>query len=120
MGKGVIDRFPAILAAVVPFVEARRKPSGGFGATPKLPATIEDTYYALNILNLARQYEAVEGKGFAPDSDENLRSYLDGCRRSLSPGARTTFHLLWCCRTVGIPFDPDAVETAVLDRKSVV
>ncbi|MFZ5799413.1 MAG: prenyltransferase/squalene oxidase repeat-containing protein [Thermodesulfobacteriota bacterium] len=116
MGRGVIGSLSAILASVIPFVEARRKSSGGFGATPKLPATIEDTYYALNILGLARQYGAVEGNLFTPDSDENLRSYLDGCRRSLSPGARTTFHLFWCCRTVGIPFDPDAVETAALDN----
>lgn len=115
MGSVVIDRFAAILAAAVPFVEARRKPSGGFGATPRLPATIEDTYHALNILGLARQYDEL-GKGFDLAEDENLRSYLEGCRRTLSVGSRMTFQLLWCCRTAGLALDSDAVEAAVLDR----
>ncbi len=34
------------------FVKARHKASGGYGATPYLPATIEDTYHAVEIVVL--------------------------------------------------------------------
>jgi hypothetical protein len=33
------------------------------GATPRLPATAEDTYYALKILDLALQYGAMDDGG---------------------------------------------------------
>ncbi|MDW7772835.1 MAG: prenyltransferase/squalene oxidase repeat-containing protein [Desulfobulbaceae bacterium] len=105
-----------ILTAAVPFVLSRRKETGGFAATPTLPATIEDTFHALNILDLARQYGAEEEKGFDPSADENLRSYLDGCRRSLPVGARITFQLLWCCRIAGLTLAAEAVESVVIDR----
>jgi len=103
-----------ILTAAVPFVLSRRKETGGFGATPRLPATIEDTYHALRILDLARHCGVLDAVELDPTVDEHLHAYLDGCRRSFSVGARTTFHLLWCCRIAGLAFDQDVVETAVL------
>lgn len=115
MGSGATDHLTLILSAAIPFVEARRKPSGGFGATPKLPTTIEDTYHALNVFGLIRQHGGAVEKKFDPFADENLRSYLDGCRRTLSVGIKTTFQMLWCCRTAGVAFDPDAVEEAVIN-----
>ena len=57
---GLESNLRGIFNAVMPFVLARKKESGGFGATPRLPATIEDTYHALQILQLARQNEAVD------------------------------------------------------------
>jgi hypothetical protein len=65
-----------IITAAIPFVAARKKETGGFGATPRLPATIQDTYHALHILQLARQYEAVDESACLSPSDEKLRSYL--------------------------------------------
>jgi len=35
---------------ILEFVRAREKAQGGFGATPRLPATVEDTYFAVRIL----------------------------------------------------------------------
>ncbi|HER62357.1 MAG TPA: hypothetical protein ENO11_00045 [Desulfobacteraceae bacterium] len=119
MAAGKSDRFTIILGAAIPFVEARRKQASGFSATPSLPPTIEDTYHALNILGLARRYDAVQGKGFDPAMDEDLRFYLDGCRRSLSVGARTTFQMLWCCRAAGLGLDRDAVAAVALDRMRI-
>ncbi|WP_456433406.1 prenyltransferase/squalene oxidase repeat-containing protein [Thermosulfuriphilus sp.] len=43
---------PEIVSKVTPFILTREKAGGGFGATPKLPATVEDTYYALRALRL--------------------------------------------------------------------
>jgi hypothetical protein len=105
-----------IFAAAIPFVMARYKTTGGFGATPRLPATIEDTYHALNILCLARRYGAITGAAFAPDTDASLRSYLDACSRTLPAGARTTLQLFRCCRIARLAIDAPAVEAVVLNR----
>lgn len=113
MRETISDRLPAILSAAIPFVEARRKKSGGFGSTPGLPATIEDTYHALSILALAQR---TSGRGEAPAhlADEGLRSYLAGARQSMPAGTRTTFHLLQASRIVGLEFAPSAIARSVL------
>jgi len=112
MRETVSEWLPAILGATVPFVEARRKKTGGFGGTPGLPATIEDTYHALHVLALAQM---TSGRPGAPVclADENLRSYLTGARQSVPAGARTTYHLLQASRLAGLEFSPSAIERAV-------
>jgi hypothetical protein len=105
-----------IFSATIPFVMTRRKTTGGFGATPRLPATIEDTYHALNILNLARKYNALDKNEFDPLVDEPLRSYLETRRQTLTASTRTTFQMLWCCRTVGLELDRDAVAADAISR----
>jgi len=113
---GVDSKLRDIFMAAIPFVAARRKAEGGFGATPRLPATIEDTYNALHILELARKYEAIEESGLDPAADENLRTYLAARRQSLPAGVRITFQLLWCCKAIGLEFDRDFFETTVIAR----
>jgi len=110
----VKENLRGILTATVPFVLSRRKETGGFGATPRLPATIQDTYHALHVLDLARRHGVADSKGHDPATDVQLRSYLDRCRRSLSVGAATTFQMLWCCRTAGLKLEADAVESRVI------
>jgi prenyltransferase beta subunit len=117
--KGGDSKRRIIFRETIPFVTARRKANGGFGATPRLPATIEDTYHALNILGLARRYYAVTESEFNSIVDENLSSYLAACRQNLPAGVRTTFQLFWCCRFVGQKFDPHAIETTVLAKMAV-
>lgn len=103
-----------LFAAAIPFVMERRKESGGFGATRRLPATIQDTYHALNILNLSRQYTRPDGDVSALLTEDTLRSYLTACLPLLSTtGIGTTFQLLWSCRTAGVGFDQGSVATAV-------
>lgn len=105
-----------ICASVLPFVMARRKESGGFGATPRLPATIEDTYHALRILDLAGTHTPYGGQEFEASTDEALRSYLRSRRPVLSANVRTTFQWLWCCRAAGIEFDREAVAADTAAR----
>ena len=105
-----------ICMAAIPFVMARRKTTGGFGATPMLPATIEDTYHALNILNLARKYHAACDRESGPFTENNLLFYLTARRLSLLAGSRTTFQMLWCCRIAGLELDRDAIEAAVIAK----
>ena len=39
-----------VFSRAIDFVLLREKREGGFGATPKLPATIEDTFHSLKII----------------------------------------------------------------------
>jgi hypothetical protein len=96
------------------FIMARRKESGGFSATPRLPATIQDTYHALNIINLSRRFDRTTGDESSILATGNVRTYLAVCLRFLSSiGINTTFQLLWACKSTGVEFDHAAVETAV-------
>ncbi|MCK9295580.1 MAG: hypothetical protein M0P70_10910 [Desulfobulbaceae bacterium] len=105
-----------IITAAIPFVAVRKKETGGFGATPRLPATIQDTYHALHILQLARQCHAVDDGEYNPSADEKLRSYLTACRRILGVGVRTAFQLLWCCRAAGLALDRETVAATVTGK----
>ena len=87
---------------VLPFVGARRKESGGYGATPMLPATVEDTYYALRILSTLKPQAS-----HSFTQDRALKNYLTKISETEWVGARTTFHFLAACAMVKIPVDPD-------------
>jgi len=113
---GVDSKLRDIFMAAIPFVTVRRKPDGGFGATPRLPATIEDTFNALHILRLAKEFEAVDESGLDPSADKNLRAYLAVRRQTLPAGIRITFQLLWCCKAIGLEFDQDFFEKTVIAR----
>lgn len=103
-----------LFTATIPFVMERRKESGGFGATRRLPATIQDTYHALNILNLSRQYTLSDGDVSTLLTEDTLRSYLTACLPLLSTtGIGTTFQLLWSCQTAGVEFDHGVAARAV-------
>ncbi|MHB8811269.1 MAG: prenyltransferase/squalene oxidase repeat-containing protein [Desulfobulbaceae bacterium] len=105
-----------LFTATIPFVMERRKESGGFGATRRLPATIQDTYHALNILNLSREYTVPGGDAYEPTED-GLRAYLTASLRLLSStGISTAFQLLWSCRSAGVEFDQGSVATAVSNK----
>ena len=109
-------KLSEIFTAAIPFVTARSKKDGGFGATPMLPATIEDTYHALKIRQLARKYDPGDDSTFDPSADENLLRYLEACRHILPTGVRTTFQLLWCCWTAGLELSQDIIETTVIPK----
>ncbi|MBI4791210.1 MAG: hypothetical protein HY789_00315 [Deltaproteobacteria bacterium] len=115
MTRDFSEDFKQITAAAIPFVEKRRKAAGGFGATPRLPATIEDTFYALHILLLARSI-GVPTPGPEPEADPGLHAWLDNARRTLQPGLRTIFHLLSSCRLAGLAPAGDSLLAAVLAR----
>lgn len=111
------QQLRSLCIPAVSFVMARCKESGGFGATPKLPATILDTYHALNILDLSRRLVPAAGIDDTLLSGDKVRAYLAASLRLLSSiGISTAFHLLWACRTAGVAFDHPAVERAVNAR----
>lgn len=92
-------------AGVVAFVAKRRKESGGYGATPRLPATIEDTFEAVAI---GRELEILAPAARLPQppgNDRELQAYLREAERRTWPGLRTTAQLITACRFLGLPVD---------------
>ncbi len=75
------------------FVLARQKQDGGFGLTPRLPATVEDTYYAVRILELLGEDETLT----------RTRDYLERLDWSISRRARTTYALVYLRRKFACP-----------------
>lgn len=55
--------LPAIQYDVVDFVMSRWQASGGFGFVPSLPASVEDTYHAVRILETIRPLSEAEVSG---------------------------------------------------------
>lgn len=106
-------QFRDIIKKAIPFVLVRRKDTGGFSATPQLPATITDTYHALRILELARRYNAMGGYKYLPLLDNNLHSYLTESDLRLQFGARIRFQRLWCCRIAGLDIDRHLVRETI-------
>jgi hypothetical protein len=99
-GKNMPVSLIDIAAGVPAFVRVRRKISGGYGATPRLPATVEDTYHALRILSALEQKSP---PGFRQDRE--LVNYLSRMGETEGMDARTTFHFLAACVMAGVPVD---------------
>ena len=90
-------KFAYNLSKAVCFTLERKKIDGGFGATPKLPATLEDTFHALRILETVERY-----CGLSKDVkfDENLHSdfLLRFIEKRPNLGMKSAFQLIWCMK----------------------
>jgi uncharacterized membrane protein len=89
-------------AKLVEFVAIRRKESGGYGATRRLPATVEDTYEAVGLLAAMADHASVP---VAPADDGALAGYLARVQARPWLGLATTFQLLATCRRLGVAVD---------------
>jgi hypothetical protein len=78
------------------YVKERQKTEGGFGLTPGLPATVEDTFYAVRILELLERDQQLD----------QTRVYLARLGRSQGQGARIIFALLYLQRKFGLGRGP--------------
>lgn len=108
-----------ILAPISSFVHARRRETGGFAATPRLPSTIEDTYHAVNIfesLNKLEHYGVPSVQdAYEARNDSALSRYLSMPFYML-PDVKTVFQLLKSRRLVGLEIDIDAVRAYMLSQ----
>ncbi len=90
-------KFAYNLSKAVCFTLERKKIDGGFGATPKLPATLEDTFHALRILEAVERY-----CGLSKDVkfDKNLHSdfLLRFIEKRPNLGMKSAFQLIWCMK----------------------
>ena len=92
-------------AALMDFVLKRRQSTGGYGATPLLPATIEDTFHAMAISLVLGENPPTQ------QSEPALTGYL--AKRLAAPWLRinTTFRLLTVCRVCGLTMDTKRVRS---------
>ncbi len=90
--------------ALMEFVHKRRKATGGYGATPRLPATIQDTFQALAIGLVLGQDPPT------PKSEPALAEYLARMLAVPWLGIGTTFRLLITSHVCGIAVDVERVR----------
>lgn len=81
---------PPWLPAVGEFVRTRKKATGGFSATPRLPPTIQDTYHGMRLLTSLAQV----GLAPCPTNDGPLLDYLTQSRPAADHNAKVTFQRL--------------------------
>jgi len=91
--------------ALMDFVHKRRKATGGYGATPRLPATIQDTFQAVAITLVLGQDLPT------PQSEPALAEYLARMLAVPWLGIDTTFRLLMTCRICGVAMDAERVRS---------
>jgi hypothetical protein len=93
----------SISEGVVAFVMARRQKSGGFALSPMVPASVEDTYYALRILEAIKPVSERELAVLRQDS--RLHDFLVRAEDKETWTVRTTYRYVFCCTFQGI--EPD-------------
>ncbi|NPA95196.1 MAG: hypothetical protein GXO58_07200 [Thermodesulfobacteria bacterium] len=94
-------KFSSQLYKALDFVLRRQKEDGGFGATPKLPATLEDTYHALGIIGMIDTYCGLP-EGLAPNTREHarfLKTFLGGKPELSTKGI---YQSIWCLDALGL------------------
>lgn len=92
-------------AGVAAYVAKRRKATGGYGATLRLPATIEDTFEAVAISRDLAILAPGTALPHPPEADPELHNYLREALRRSWPGLRTTCQLIRTGLFLGIPVD---------------
>lgn len=99
---------------ILDFVLARRHETGGFGAAPTLPPSVEDTYLALRIL----EYMVPRAGDEIPAviHDPCLEEFLQDPEDREEWHAKTGYHYLYCCRVAGIVPDRQWARQFASDR----
>ncbi len=82
------------------FALERQKPNGGFGATPTLPATIEDTYHGLKILHCIGTY-CNRDRVIQYGLNKHLEFLRHFTKEPRNLSAKTIFQLVWCFTKCG-------------------
>lgn len=107
------------LTGAIPFVMDRCKPNGGFAAAPTLPATVEDTYFALKILHNTEKYSLRETHVKDGITSHTLRKFLESRRDYLFAGSKTSYRLLFCYRVAGLENNLPDVRSEIERRMAV-
>ena len=108
--------FPELLVEkTIKFVQAREKETGGFGATPLLPATVEDSYHALMILTLIKQ---VTKKDVIPKDTKTHEQFLREREHEYIKSARTMFQIAKSMQVLKIEPDKNILNSFLEQRLS--
>ncbi len=95
------SRFAKNLHEAVFFAVKRQKREGGFGATPRLPATLEDTFHALRIVDAVEQYCGLPN-GVSINKKTHTKFLTDFLKNWNSRTAKGVYHLTWCLKWCGV------------------
>jgi len=90
------------------FVLVRQKGDGGFGATPYLPSTVEDTFYGVSILRspvLAR-----DNNGRVKESLKRAGHYLKAMEPQPNWNPKTLYYYVLACHMTGTGAKPSAIR----------
>ena len=96
--------------ALLEFVRKRRKTTGGYGATPRLPATIQDTFQAVAI------HLVLGEEPPTPETEPALAQYLARMLAVPWLGIDTTFRLLFTCHICGLAMDAERLRSHLAAR----
>jgi hypothetical protein len=99
---------------ILDFVSERRHETGGFGAAPTLPPSIEDTYLSLRILRFLHPRLDKEVDSLV--QHPNLAHYLLDPEEREEWRARTWYYYVYCCRIVGTALNREAISRFLLRR----
>jgi hypothetical protein len=98
---------------VLAFIMARWQESGGFGFAPTLPASVEDTYHALRILETvlsgSKQFTEIA-------RDPNLKSFLTRAEGKETWSPRTAYQYLFSCGLCELKPDRGWLERFLVER----
>ena len=92
----------------IEFVLARQKDDGGFGATPHLPSTVEDTYYALSLLDMLRL--ASNGREEFRERITRSAQYLEGVKPQDNWNPKTFYYYLLGRSIAGLKTGPEILN----------
>ncbi len=83
------------------FTCKRQKDSGGFGATPRLPATVEDTYHALRIVDAVERYCGLPSN-ISIHKDRHKKFLLGLVESKSNLEMKGRYQLIWCLNWCGV------------------
>ncbi len=92
------------LEAVISFVSDRKKRDGGFAQAPGLPHTIEDTFYAISILQQIQRDTNLHEVKVLISASETIDYLTDSLKQDWY-NIKLAFQLIYACKTAGIGLD---------------
>lgn len=95
-------KLKEFVGEVLNFLMQRKKETGGFAAIPLLPPTIEDTFFALEIIEVLKELSQTY-ISYDPSEDEVLKNWLEGLLMNFAvykKSPKILWYLLKLYRTV--------------------
>jgi len=105
-----------VLSGILYFVQSRCKEEGGYGATPLLPATVEDTYHALCTLEILSEIRSLRKIVAFSRHEGSIRKYLTSVAEKPWVSARTTFQILRCSSLAGLSLESGKMKDYIKRR----
>jgi len=104
------------LPKVIAYIRTLQKKSGGFGATRRLPATIEDTYHSIAIFRLLAADLSVDSELADCRSDRLLLGFIERMWANPQLDVKTIYQLYATAMDLNAGFDPAPMRALAAKR----